>query len=89
MLAMPDGALLAFAECRRWAGDQCFVDGHLNATRAQESNRSICMRRSEDGGTTWDALRPNITQRLSANPSALHDASRNRTLLFFDDAQSG
>lgn len=60
-----------------------------NATRAEEFNRSICMRRSADGGATWSALQPNITQRYAANPSAVHDVSRSRTLLFFDDARSG
>ena len=86
---LPDGTVLAFAECRRWAGDQCFIDGWHNATREQEFNRSICLRRSSDGGHTWGQLQPNITARYSANPTAAHDAARGRTLLFFDDARSG
>jgi hypothetical protein len=88
-LALPDGnTILAFAECRRWAGDQCFVRGIPNASREQEFNRSVCMRRSIDGGQTWGLLQPNITHRYSANPSAVLDSARNRTLLFFDDAQT-
>ena len=94
-LALPDGALLAFAECRRWAGDQCFVRGVPNATRGQEFDRSICLRRSADGGASWGALQPNVTKRFSANPSAVlvpHPAGGGggtRVLLFFDDTVSG
>ena len=89
-LSLPGSTtILAFAECRRWAGDQCFPDGFVNATREQEFNRSICMRRSPDDGATWGELQSNITSRYSANPSAVHDAARSRTLLFFDDARSG
>ena len=81
--------IAAFAECRRWAGDQCFVDGTSNASKSEESNRSICLRRSFDGGATWGALQLNITQRYSANPSAVYDPTMNTTRLFFDDTVSG
>ena len=87
-LALPGSrTILAFAETRRWIGDQCYPDAPKPA--AQESNRSICLRRSLDAGATWLALRPNISQRYSANPTALHDATTNRTLLFFDDTLNG
>ena len=66
-LALPGGEVLAFAECRRWAGDQCFVAGQPNASRSGEFNRSICMRRSTDGGRSWGPLQPNITRRYSAS----------------------
>ena len=85
-LSLPDGSVLAFAECRRWAGDQCFVPS--NTSVAPEYNRSICMKRSLDGGRSWGALQPNITQRYSANPSAVHCPATNTTRLFFNDARS-
>ena len=87
-LALPDGSVLAFAECRRWVGDGCFIDGMKNDSSAEYFNRSICMRKSVDGGATWGALQDNITERYSANPSAVFDQVRNRTLLVFNDAAS-
>ena len=77
--------MLAFAECRRWAGDQCTVPS--NTLTGPEYNRSICSRRSTDGGRSWGPLAPNITRRYAANPSAVHDRARNRTTLFFNDAR--
>ena len=87
-LALPGGTILAFAECRRWVGDGCFISGMRNDSAAQQFNRSICLRRSLDGGSTWEDLQDNITERYSANPSAVFDAPRNRTLLVFNDAAS-
>lgn len=69
-------------------GDGCFIEGMRNDSSAQQFNRSICLRRSLDGGSTWEELQDNITERYSANPSAVFDASRNRTLLIFNDAAS-
>ena len=77
--------LLAFAECRRWGGDQCFVDNVPNASRSQEFNRSICMKRSVDGGRTFGPLQINITKRYSANPSAVV-LPNNKVQLYFNDA---
>ena len=88
-LALPDGTILAFAETRRWIGDQCYPDAPKPAAPIQESNRSICLRRSLDKGVTWEPLRPNISQRYSANPTAVHIAATNRTLLIFDDTLNG
>ena len=88
-LALPNNTLLVFAECRRWAGDGCFVKGWPNASRQVESLRSICQRRSVDGGATFGALFPNITNHYSANPSAVWDHARERVLLTFDDTKNG
>ena len=71
-LALPNGIVLAFAECRRWVGDGCFIHGMHNDSSAQYFNRSICLRRSLDGGTTWEPLQDNITERYSSNPSAVY-----------------
>jgi len=85
-LAIPQtNIVLAFAECRKWGGDQCFVDNVPNATRAQEFNRSICMKRSTDGGQSFGALQSNITNRYSANPSAVV-LPNNKIMLYFNDA---
>ena len=80
--------VLVMAECRNWAGDQCFVQHHANASREQEFNRSICQRRSDDGGRTFGPIHPNITRHYSANPSSVV-ISAQRLLLFFDDTVDG
>lgn len=85
-LAIPStNIVLAFAECRKWGGDQCFVANVPNATRAQQFNRSICMKRSTDGGASFGALQENITHRYSANPSAVV-LPNNKIKLYFNDA---
>ena len=86
-LAIPNtNVILAFAECRRWGGDQCFNKGVQNASREQEFNRSICLRRSTNGGLTFGPLSMNITRRYSANPSAAVLPKADKILLVFNDA---
>lgn len=52
-----EGTLVAFAECRRWAGDGCFPDGVPRGPPSREGPpRDICLKRSVDGGATWSEL---------------------------------
>ena len=89
-LAVPHtDVILAFAECRKWAGDQCFVGDVKNASRGGQFNRSICLRRSVDGGDHWGELQINITNRYSANPSALYHENYGQVMLFFDETTTG
>ena len=55
LLAVP-GTLLAFAECRRFTGDGCYLNPQHNHS-GDERHRVPCMKQSADGGKTWGALR--------------------------------
>ena len=82
--------VLAFAECRKWAGDGCVVAGARAAKSAADmKNRSICARISNDGGATWGELNPNITQVPSANPSAVFDVNKKRITVSYDNTITG
>ena len=90
------GTVLAFAECRRWAGDGCeptALPPRPYPSSAEETNRYVCMKASTDGGRTFGTLEPNITKMRSTNPAAVsiehitpgNDvASSTKVLLFFD-----
>jgi hypothetical protein len=57
LLALPGtSTLLAFAECRSFVGDGCYLNPHHNSS-GDERMRVPCMKRSEDEGESWGALR--------------------------------
>jgi hypothetical protein len=58
-VAVPDtDVVVAFAECRTWIGDGCDIDGRPSSPGSQYFNRTICSRRSTDGGATWGGTKP-------------------------------
>lgn len=86
LVTMANGTLLAFASTRTEAGDGCQPvgsDAHLGA----EGYPAFVMRRSHDGGASWDAIR---TIHLGAQGSrkharvhgtAVYDHARNRVIM--------
>lgn len=57
LLAIPGtSTLLAFAECRLFTGDGCYLDPQHNHS-GDERLRLPCMKRSADGGKSWGSLR--------------------------------
>ena len=82
--------VLAFAECRAWTGDGCLIKGRNASSGAQYFNRTICARRSVDGGASWaptsKVLPPGT---YAANPSAAWHPARRSVLLAFDGTRDG
>ena len=60
LLAVPGVALLAFAECRSFAGDGC-LPANASAYTQDIEARVICMRRSTTRGATWEPLVGNLS----------------------------
>ena len=89
ILSIPHTAIvLAFAECRTWRGDGCFIHNQSNSSGSQYFNRTICRRRSTDGGLTWGALPTKVMDKMfAANPSAVWHAAHKTVTLIYDNTQ--
>ena len=79
--------VLAFAECRSWTGDGCYIKGRANSSGAQYFNRTICSRRSIDGGVSWQAPAASMLppKTFAANPSAAWNPVLKTVTLVYDD----
>ena len=87
ILSIPDTKIvIAFAECRTWRGDGCYIHNLTNSSGSQYFNRTICSRRSIDGGVSWGASPTKVvTKMFAANPSATWNSKRKTVTLIYDN----
>ena len=64
-LVATDTTLVAFAECRTFAGDHCYPE---NASYTPTSGMSqICYRRSVNGGASWSEMQVSCERPAAAS----------------------
>ena len=72
--------LLAFAECRDRTGDGCVPEHPIAAAQP----KCVCMKRSLDGGTSWDAAPRCVAPAGSDQPLAVFHSATNTVVLHFN-----
>ena len=90
-IAIPGtNVVLAFAECRSWTGDGCMIKGRNASSGSQYFNRTICGRRSVDGGASWSPTTKVLPPgTYAANPSAAWHPAQRTVMLIFDGTRDG
>lgn len=75
-----NATLLAFAECRDHTGDGCVPEHPI----AAKQPKCVCMKRSLDGGTSWDAVPRCVAPAGSDQPQAVYHSATNTVVLHFN-----
>lgn len=75
-----NATLLAFAECRVHTGDGCVPEHPIAATQP----KCVCMKRSLDGGMSWDAAPRCVAPAGSDQPQAVYHSATNTVVLHFN-----